>query len=600
MKFTFNWIILSIVIVKFEAYRLCTQDNNLRSEPNIGEIIDSIVPKELFPNIPFESLKFPNLCSEDGNCESLGNFQYRLLNVVGDSFQSSLHNLSSIEVDFMKVISDGIFTIEMKSVPYTFNDIYLIQENYFSMNYICILGNYLGFQNSIFCRCITGVPVSGKEIGMSTYRENSANYCSMRPCSDNAYRMGKCIVTIDPYRQTCINILAFGADDEQLSKHISYRLDIPNMSKIGTFLRHVSHSVQKNIENFQEKPEYLLAIVKMLHSCGNISDKLFSLIPQYLFNLIVGTILLSDADSIASSKIFQFFLVSTMGMILALAWIVVAITSTFSNTMKQYVPYSQSGGIVASILMFSYFLKNSYLQTVFITELWKFWDEGWFGLWWLGKAYFLASVIVAYFLMWMFSLFTPKSTSLTALRYSIKLIGVLLLVNSTSNKELSIFIIAGVSAKEVIGHFLWTFHLYLNKSPSHYTTKMTMSEFEEQGKLHTDRALLDLKRFLLENPKEADKYFDRLREGGKHDQAKMMQRFLNESYPGRPYTSSNEDDDNEGSSHKYFSSFSIALFFISIALLATWLIAFGGWSKLKSFSSSTLETDFFEDEDQYS
>jgi hypothetical protein len=99
-------------------------------------------------------------------------------------------------------------------------------------------------------------------------------------------------------------------------------------------------------------------------------------------------------------------------------------------------------------------------------------DEGWFGVWWLGKAYFASSVIIAYILMWMFSLFTPKSNSLTGLIYSIKIIGLLLLVNSTSNKELSIFVIAGVSAKEAVAHWLWSAFIRLNSSPTNLTRKV--------------------------------------------------------------------------------------------------------------------------------
>jgi hypothetical protein len=41
--------------------------------------------------------------------------------------------------------------------------------------------------------------------------------------------------------------------------------------------------------------------------------------------------------------------------------------------MKSYLPYSQSGGVVATLVMVTYLLRNAYLQTLILNELWQFW-----------------------------------------------------------------------------------------------------------------------------------------------------------------------------------------------------------------------------------
>ncbi len=133
---------------------------------------------------------------------------------------------------------------------------------------------------------------------------------------------------------------------------------------------------------------------------------------------------------------------------------------------KNYIPYSNFGGIAASFLLVTYVINNPIYQTQLINFIWEFWDSGILGYWYVGKLFFLVSILLTYAMMWFFGLFKPKSTSFDVLRRTIDLIGFFLIVNSSSNKELAIFILICLGIKDSIKHFFWTLYLYSNQTNS--------------------------------------------------------------------------------------------------------------------------------------
>ena len=75
---------------------------------------------------------------------------------------------------------------------------------------------------------------------------------------------------------------------------------------------------------------------------------------------------------------------------------------------------------------------------------------------------------------------------------------------------------------------------------------------------------------------EAQKYLNRLRDVGKDDVVKLLERFMSDSYIGKPRFSREDDVDEEEPSDRV-SVFSIVLFFIAAAVFSVWLIVFDGW-----------------------
>lgn len=63
-----------------------------------------------------------------------------------------------------------------------------------------------------------------------------------------------------------------------------------------------------------------------------------------------------------------------------------------------------------------------------------------------------------------------------------------------------------------------------------------MEEVEELSRKHTQKALDGLQNYLAANPKELDNIADKLWEDGKKDQSRLIRRFADNTYPGRPYT----------------------------------------------------------------
>ena len=69
-----------------------------------------------------------------------------------------------------------------------------------------------------------------------------------------------------------------------------------------------------------------------------------------------------------------------------------------------------------------------------------------------------------------------------------------------------------------------------------------MAEAEALGKAHTKLALEKLRLHLEDHPAALDGVLDRLREGGKKDEAQLVSRFVSGKYPGVPYTVEGEEE----------------------------------------------------------
>ncbi len=82
-----------------------------------------------------------------------------------------------------------------------------------------------------------------------------------------------------------------------------------------------------------------------------------------------------------------------------------------------------------------------------------------FGVWWLGKAYFLGCVAVCIGLCRYFALFQPDTASWHAMHYSIKLAGLLLLGNSTSCTALAVVLVLLGSFEDHLRHWAWLLYI---------------------------------------------------------------------------------------------------------------------------------------------
>eukprot|EP01038_Epipyxis_sp_PR26KG_P005094 gene5094-7102_t len=181
------------------------------------------------------------------------------------------------------------------------------------------------------------------------------------------------------------------------------------------------------------------------------------------------------------------------------------------------------------------FTQNSI--TAFIMDgLVKFWHNGIHGMSWFGKVYFGLAVACVFILKWFFTLFERESRSWHVMHWSLKIIGLLFLSNGTSSKDLSILLVTFGIFPDYILHMIRLFYMimisYLKKPTYKYIgKKMTISEVEELSKKTTERELMKLKLYLKSKPSVLHKYSDKFNENDKPIQMKLLNRFVDGTYP---------------------------------------------------------------------
>jgi hypothetical protein len=209
------------------------------------------------------------------------------------------------------------------------------------------------------------------------------------------------------------------------------------------------------------------------------------------------------------------------------------------NMVKSYVPFPTTTfavGIFAS----SYLFSNNDLRSFVISSLWAFWDTGSpFGIRWIGKAYFVVTFFVSIIVTWLFGLFRPGSSSKEVLRYSLKLIAILMLSHSSSSQEIAVLFMACIVFNEDLQYYLWSIYLrtqaIASNPPKYYTGRqISMTEYEAEGESCTQKALEGLKTYLAAHPEETNKYMDMFREADKMTEAQVLLRFVHHGYSGRP------------------------------------------------------------------
>lgn len=171
----------------------------------------------------------------------------------------------------------------------------------------------------------------------------------------------------------------------------------------------------------------------------------------------------------------------------------------------------------------------------------QFWRSGAFDVPWLGKAYFLISIVVSLVLTHWLGLFAPKSSTFLALRMAISLTGVMFLLASTPSIEICMVFLLMCLKSDEINHVIWQGYMQVAASPptEYYTGKrLTKQEFEIEGRLETERALQKLKEFLTKNPDQMDVVCNHpvnLEKGT----STLMDRFVKGHYSGRSTYSCN-------------------------------------------------------------
>jgi len=475
------------------------------------------------------------------------------------------------------VISDGYFTLsyERAQNAFTFNDIYLIYEKSMAMNLFCESISYLfGPWNSL-CNC--GSDLVGEDALFQG--SDSTYYCVQKSaCTDKTVTQGYCEIFVNPFSSSCVLIVVpEHVEDALVTGSAEYKQQIVTFyDLLASLFGGVEHSLAakrrrsvyqssassgsdanggtrnpypstsafnhrpmlKDAFQLPIPPEVEIVVVKAL-----------DYIPLYLINFVVGLYITSNARDLADQATMQLIMEAIFGVFLAFIVIAYQLHKSSRQMLGKYGgPIAELANIPLSLSVVSMIIANPKMLQLFLYATMAFWHTGApFGIWWLGKAYFLGSIVLCVGVCHYFDMFQPDSKSWYMMYYSIKLTGVVLLSQSSSSRWLSFILVVYGIFEDQIRHYLWILYLVGNvavKKPTYKfisPRKMSMTEVEKISKSHTQKSLLQLRQHLFNNPAEMDLVMDKFRESGKKDEVYLMSRFVKGRYPGTPYTVDNNE-----------------------------------------------------------
>lgn len=461
------------------------------------------------------------------------------LKAAGKVSSESIENLSRQEVPIMALISDGIFKIEGVENS---ESMMMIQQNYASVNLICNgrIADYLGPLRGIICSCW----------GAESMTEGSSQWCVTRHLCEHTRRGSACEIKVDPFRTTCISYtpsLSF--------KSIDYSRVVP-MTDLSTG---GEQGILGQIGALFEGVVPMLrpfGLAAKLQKADTIFDTLLAYIPSYLANTAMGIVLVSQADELAGSVLFQYLLAAVFGALLAVVWVLLALYRTTETMMKNSMPMFAPGLGALFIFSSSWVLNQSSVRTMIVASALAFWETGAPTPFpWAGKAYFMASMALSVFLTSYFGLFAPKTNSNYVLQSLVKVFGLIMLSQSTSNMEVSCLIVVYGVMQEQLSY--WYYRIWLSytalgqKSSSKLMGRSyyTQAELDKKVKSTTEKELAKLRAHLLHSPQKSEQFCNKLRQGGKTEEATMLSKFLAGAYhlagtPLVPGTPGYEEDDS--------------------------------------------------------
>lgn len=540
--------------------------NDQKIEPSFLELLTHLIPdvdmggaSEVFEEnvaklksavgkiVPQENMKMPDLDLDDNHplMKTVDK-----LKEAGKLSSDSIESLTRQEVPIMALISNGIF--KLKGVDHM-ESVTMIQQNYASVNMVCNsrVAEYLGPLRGILCSCYGAETVGSQFAGRGDRSSHSSQWCLTRNLCENTRRGSSCDIVIDPFRTTCISYtpgLSF--------KGIDYSREVPVVdmsgSEIGNLFSSLGEYGEKAVPSLKD-----YRVASILGTVGTYVDYILTYVPSYLFNLTVGIFLMSQADDLASSGLFQYVLAATFGALLAVVWILLALYRTTETMMKNSAPMFAPGLGAVFIFSSSWVLNQSSVRNMIVTSAVAFWETGApMPFSWAGKAYFLTSMALSIFLTAYFGLFTPRSNSRYVLRSLVQIFGLILLSQSTSNFEVSCLVVVfGITQEQL---FYWSYRIWLSYTASTQKSSSklmgralyTRAELDEVSRITTERELAKLRAHLLHSPVKAEQYANKLRQGGKTEEATVLNKFLAGAYhlaatplvPGTPGYDEVDDD----------------------------------------------------------
>jgi hypothetical protein len=200
-------------------------------------------------------------------------------------------------------------------------------------------------------------------------------------------------------------------------------------------------------------------------------------------------------------------------------------------------------------------------------------SKGAFGIPYLGKVYFVSCILFSWMISSYFNLFANNESRFwSVLLYGVRFIGLILLSQSASNRELSMFFIFLGCMLPLLMESLyyWQYSMLIietYKQRNRYSSvwsripiigyffttrsgprKISNEELEKRIHDNTEKELLKLRQFLQQNPSQLTKTKEKFYENNKNHEIHLLNSFVKGDYKGLPYTGKkdlNKDDEED-------------------------------------------------------
>lgn len=308
------------------------------------------------------------ICSNDGN--TLGNlFQGFLSYNVSDDEETrlsqylSVQNKSQYDIfsynllalagktsawasPFQKFFADGTFTIDKAENLFSIRDILLVQRNFYFVNTVCsVIPPRFDYARKMICKCHSGDSLASvRHVNLSaefhhTTIDSSYKWCVNKPCSNIYGQPGACRALVNPFPRSCIVV--------PLSKHpslVSAKTDSPTttaelseearniVTSLASYdltipLTPYNFSTTFTVTSFEIDKEMIPRIVlenfpgiekRFAEMCAlsiNFLGYFISIMPKYLFNLVIGASIVVNSDELASSTVIRLIIFILSGVV---------------------------------------------------------------------------------------------------------------------------------------------------------------------------------------------------------------------------------------------------------------------------------------------
>ncbi len=239
---------------------------------------------------------------------------------VNKHLQKSSENVgffSNFKLPIISFISNGEYRVQYENPSvrtFSFNDIYLIQENYASLNLVCdTFSGFLGPLNA-YCGCGDGEPFD-RTSNIVMPNHHSAHWCLKKPsCSDKSVAQGHCDFPVDPLRSSCVllNIHSDSASKDSLNRLVTYKRTVPTLGHTWETLTSSTSLSALGISAFLDEQQ-----ISYLVKAGEVVGRVLSFLPRHLVLFLSGTYVVSNARDLAEQEPIQNVMIGLYGLLLA-------------------------------------------------------------------------------------------------------------------------------------------------------------------------------------------------------------------------------------------------------------------------------------------